>query len=301
VTAGELLRDADTAMYRAKANTPGGFELFESSMHARQLARLELDAELRQAMARKQLVVEYQPLVELRTGRTVGAEALLRWHHPSRDINPAEFIRLAEESGQIVAIGRWVLQEACREAAGWRRALPAFRVSVNISVRELAEPGYVAAVRDALSSAALPPDGLTLEITESLLRGDHDSILVQLEQLKALGVRIAVDDFGMGYSCLAQLCSFTVDEIKVDRAFVSGVDRATGARSIVRSIIDLGHGLGCVVTAEGVETPAADVWLRAASCDAAQGYRYARPAPWTELLNGFRDQPSTTALEPTTT
>lgn len=287
VTAGELLRDADTAMYRAKANTPGGFELFESSMHARQLARLELDAELRGAMARDELAVEYQPLVELRTGRTVGAEALLRWHHPTREISPGEFIKLAEESGQIVGIGRWVLEQACREAAAWRRQEPAFRVSVNISVRELSDPGFVPAVRKALAGAGLPPQALTLEITESLMLGEESVAIERLRKVRDLGVHVVVDDFGTGYSSLSYLQKLPTDGLKIDRMFISGLGSDERKNAIVDATIAFARALQLPVTAEGIETEEQYAHLVAAACDFGQGFLFSasmKPADFTARM-----------------
>ena len=284
ITAGELLRDADTAMYRAKANTPGGFELFESSMHARQLARLELDAELRGAMARGELAVEYQPLVELRSGRTVGAEALLRWHHPTREIGPQEFIKLAEESGQIVAIGRWVLQQACEAAAAWRRQYPAFHLSVNISVRELSESGFVPAVRRTLERTGLPPNALTLEITESLMLGEETLAIERLRQVRGLGIHVAVDDFGTGYSSLGYLQKLPADGLKIDRMFISGIGLDDRSDAIVDATIAFARALHLPVTAEGIETDEQYAHLVAAGCEFGQGFLFAasmKPADFT--------------------
>jgi diguanylate cyclase (GGDEF)-like protein len=287
VSAGELLRDADTAMYRAKANTPGGFELFESSMHARQLARLELDAELRGAMEREELAVEYQPLVELRTGRTIGAEALLRWHHPTREISPQEFIKLAEESGQIVAIGSWVLEQACRAAAAWRRQQPDFRISVNISVRELSESSFVPGVRKALASAGLPSQALTLEITESLMLGEESIAIERLREVREMGVHVVVDDFGTGYSSLSYLQKLPTDGLKIDRMFISGLGSDERKNAIVDATIAFARALRLPVTAEGIETEEQYAHLVAAACDFGQGFLFAasmKPTDFTSRM-----------------
>jgi diguanylate cyclase (GGDEF)-like protein len=298
----ELLKRADAAMYQGKRGTVGVVIYDASEVAPSSSQSLLMQGELRHALARDELVLHYQPKIALDTGRTYGVEALLRWQHPERGLlAPGEFLPAIERSGLIEPLTAWVLARALEDRQGWLAAGADWPVSVNISARNLESPEFAELVISQLAEAGMAPGDLWLEVTETALAADANVAARVLGTLTDHGVKVSIDDFGMGYSCLAQLRSLAVDEIKVDRTFVSGLDHSAEDRSIVRSIVDLGHGLGCIVTAEGVETPAADAWLRAAWCDAAQGYRYARPAPWTELLNGFRDEPNVTALEPTTT
>jgi len=293
-TSVELLRDADTAMYRAKANARGGFEIFESSMHARQLARLELDSDLREAMGRGQFALVYQPIVTVATGRVVATEALLRWHHPTRAIGPHEFIRIAEESGQIVPLGMWVLREACRQGRRWQLERPAahdLRISVNTSARELMEGDFVEGVETALSDSGLGADSLALEITESMMLADETTAISALRRLRAAGIHILVDDFGTGYSSLSYLKRLPVDGLKIDRSFIEGLGREREKTAIVRATIAFARALGLAVTAEGIETEDQFRRLIALGCDLGQGYHFAaplEPAAMTELLESGR-------------
>ncbi len=283
---GGLLREADTALYRAKAAGKGGYAVFDPAMNAAAVARLELEADLRRAVARGELAVHYQPLVALADGRIRRAEALVRWHHPTRGpAAPAAFIPLAEETGLIREVGHWVLGAACRQAATWRAVYGdrAPVVCVNLSAREFGDPGLVAAVAGALRDAALDPAGLELEITEGALMGDAPGTLATLWQLRDLGVGLAVDDFGTGYSSLAYLKRFPVDTLKIDQAFVAGLGADTEDTAIIGAIIGLAHALGLAVVAEGVETVDQVAGLRRLGCDLAQGYHFARPLPAAEL------------------
>jgi diguanylate cyclase (GGDEF)-like protein/excisionase family DNA binding protein len=276
MSADELLRDADTAMYRAKANGRGGVAVFEPSMLAHQLARLEIDSELREAIERGQFILRYQPIVELATGRVVEVEALVRWDHPTRGIlGPDSFIDLSEESGQIVAIGSWVAGEACRQARRWQLAQTDgrdVRVAVNTSARELIELGFVAGIEGALAESGLAPTSLTLEITESMMLADETAAIAALHRLRASGVRIVIDDFGTGYSALGYLNQLPVDGLKIDRSFVQGLGVEREKTAIVRATIAFARGLGLAVTAEGIETEEQLRQLVALKCDLGQGF-----------------------------
>jgi diguanylate cyclase (GGDEF)-like protein len=281
VTADELLRDADTAMYRAKANGRGGLAVFEPSMLAHQLARLELDAELRSAVERGELFVVYQPIVDLMTGGIAAVEALVRWDHPTRGkLAPSDFIDVSEESGQIVAIGSWVVNEACQQARKWqqqRRSDAPLRVSVNTSAREVVEPTFVSGIESALAASGLSADSLTLEITESMMLGDETDAISALRELRRIGVHIVIDDFGTGYSALSYLNQLPVDGLKIDRSFVQGLGSEREKTAIVSATIAFAHGLGLAVTAEGIETEDQLQRLMALRCNLGQGYLFARP------------------------
>jgi len=277
-TAAELLRSADVAMYRAKAAGKSQYVVYSPRMDEDVVGRLELVGALRRASVEEEFVVHYQPTVELATGSLVGVEALLRWHHPTRGlVPPLEFIPLAEETGSIVEIGRWVLVQACTQAAHWRKTLPgaeALQVSVNVSIRQVRRPGLVDDLRHALSLSGLPPEALTLEITESVLaREEMTSIL---EEVSALGVRLALDDFGTGYSSLSLLQNLPVDTLKIDRSFIRRVDAAE-RRAFVRAILDLAQALDLPVVAEGIEEPEQVLELERLGCRLGQGFYFARP------------------------
>ena len=278
---GELVRNADVAMSMAKSRGGGRFALFDDSMHEAVLARVEMEVDLRLAVDRQQLFLEYQPVVDLVTGQTVGAEALLRWRHPTRGVvPPLEFVPLAEETGLIVEIGRWVLAEACREARHWvdRHAdAGPLVVAVNLSTRQFERPGLVEEVAHALEASGLPPHLLSLEITESLLMGDLEAARAVLLELKALGVSVAIDDFGTGYSSLAYLRRLPIDTIKVDRSFVEGLGKGPEDSALARAVVKLARSLRLRTIAEGVEEPIQLEELRAMGCNCAQGYRFARP------------------------
>ncbi len=294
VTADELLRDADTAMYRAKANGRGRYEVFEAGMHARQLARLELEGELRQGIARGEFALAYQPIVALTTGRVVAAEALLRWRHPGRRIDPPEFIGVAEETGDIVRLGAWVLREACRQARHWQleqSGLGDLGVSVNTSARELVEPTFVASVVAALAESGLAPDRLTLEITEGVMLADETTAFATLRRLRAAGIHIAVDDFGTGYSSLNYLKRLPVDGLKIDRSFIEGLGTGRETSAIVRATLSFAKALGLAVTAEGIETEAELRRLLALRCDLGQGYLFAAPVEATAMTELLASSP----------
>jgi len=275
---GELLRNADVALYRAKEQGKGRCEVFAPSMRAAVLDRLQLEADLRHAIAASELVLFYQPIVELSSGRIAGAEALLRWRHPQRGMMaPAAFIPLAEESGQIVPIGRWVLEEACRRGRILSESAPApLRMSVNLSARQLQETDLEDQVVGALRAGGLEPSSLVLEVTESLIMLEPRKMIARLRALKELGVRLAIDDFGTGYSSLAYLQSLPVDILKIDRSFLHDAG-AAGLSPLARGIVDLGRAMRLVMVAEGIEQPEQVAALRAAGCELGQGFHLARP------------------------
>ena len=272
-----LLRDADEAMYKAKRQGPNVIELFDEDLRVVAASRLRLLSELRHAESRGQLRLVYQPVMDICTDRIMGTEALLRWENPRRGlVPPDEFIPFAERSGLILAIGAWVIREACRQGALWQRSEtvgPPMTMSVNVSGRQLMPgTGLVAQVRAALAESGLAPTSLVLEVTESALMEDAAAALRVVQDLKALGVRIAIDDFGTGYSSLLYLKRFPVDLLKVDRSFVSGLGVNADDTAIVRSVIDLAHAFGIECVAEGIETPEQLRALEALGCRFGQGY-----------------------------
>jgi diguanylate cyclase (GGDEF)-like protein len=277
----DLLRYADLAMYRAKAAGAGRYEFFEPEMGAAVVERLELEADLRHAVERDQLVLHYQPIVRLSTGAVATVEALLRWQHPTRGlVSPLDFIPLAEEIGSIVEIGGWVLREACNQAAAWQQRYPTqppLGVSVNLSSRQLDQPGFVAEVCAALRAASLDPQTLTLEITESVLMENTEKTIERLSALKTLGVRLAVDDFGTGYSSLRYLRQFPLDTLKIPKPFVDDVGGEPEAAALARAIIQLGQSLDLVVVAEGIERASQLAELRSLGCELGQGFLLAKP------------------------
>ena len=277
----ELMRDADVAMYRAKEGGGDCCEVFDASMHARVMERMETESALRLALGREELRLVYQPEVSLSTGTIVAVEALLRWDHPEKGlIPPLEFIPLAEDTGLILPIGAWVIEEACRQAQRWRQQLPdrpPLTMRVNLSPRQLADPKLVEVIGRALADTDTDPSQLDLELTESSIMGEIEWTIVSLNLLKDLGLRLSVDDFGTGHSSLSHLKNFPIDTLKVDRSFVSNLGQTPIDSTIVGSIVDLAHALGLSVTAEGVEDQAQLEDLRDLGCDNAQGYHLARP------------------------
>ena len=277
-----LLRNADVALYRAKDRGRGSYQVFDASMHAAVIARLELETDLRRAIDREEFVLHYQPLVALDTGRIVGVEALVRWAHPARGLlAPGAFIPLAEETGLIVPLGRWALRAACRAVAGWPTPAghPPPTVAVNLSVAQVQREDVLADVADALRETGLVPDRLTLEITESVLAGDPDAARDTLRALHGRGVRLALDDFGTGYSSLGYLRRFPLDALKMDRSFVADLGRDATGTELARVVVALGRTLGLTTVAEGIETAEQYAWVRALGCALGQGYYMARPLP----------------------
>jgi EAL domain-containing protein (putative c-di-GMP-specific phosphodiesterase class I) len=292
MASGELLRNAELAMYAAKESGKGQVRIYDPSMHASMVARTSLERGLRRALDRGEFVLHYQPVVSLHSGRVEGVEALVRWESPDRGlVPPLEFIPLAESTGLIVPIGAWVLGEACRQLAAWdadpASGLAGVHVAVNVSPRQLQAPGLLDEVRLALASTGIGPERLTIEITESAL-GDGGQILRLVQSLKDLGVRLSLDDFGTGYSSLARLRLFPVHTVKIDRSFVQEIDLDGGA-PLVTATIALAGALALSTVAEGVETKEQEAFLRAQGCEAAQGYRYSRPVPGPDLPAAVRD------------
>jgi diguanylate cyclase (GGDEF)-like protein len=282
VCADDLLRDADAAMYQAKEQGKARLEVFDESLRTRAIERLELEAGLRDALAGAQLELHYQPEVLLEDGRVFGTEALLRWNHPVHGlISPARFVPIAEQSGLIVPIGEWVLATACHQAADWiAEGREDFVMSVNLSPRQLSSPNLAQVVATALHDSGIPASALCLEITESAIMEDPEAAHGVLQGLKALGVRLAIDDFGVGYSSLSHLkYLLPVDVIKIDKSFVDGLLESGDSRAIVTAIIQLAHALGVQAVAEGVETAEQAAALREMECHIAQGYHFSRPQP----------------------
>ncbi len=277
----DLLRDADTAMYRAKAAGKARHVIFDPAMHEHAVTRLRLENDLRRAIEGEELTVHYQPVIALDSGALAGFEALVRWEHPTRgSISAGEFIPLAEETGLIAPLDRWVLAAACRQVRRWQERFPAhanLMVSVNVSGGEMAAPGFVDQITRVLHATGLAPRHLKLEITERVLVEHIQEATYVLEQLRTLGVRISLDDFGVGYSSLRYLQRFPIDMMKIDRAFIHGRGAALENPAIVRAIVTLAHTLGMQVTGEGVETAAQHDALRALACDYGQGYHFSPP------------------------
>ena len=297
-----LLRDADLAMYLAKRNGKGRFEMFRPSMHEEAVRRLETAAELRRGIETIQLEIFYQPIIDVVTATPVGAEALVRWHHPTRGmVNPSEFIPVAESTGLIVPLGRWALFEACRQAQSWRvsgHIDDSFYITVNLSVRQLQDPNLIDDVATALGDSGLSASALVLEVTESIIMDDLDIALARLLALKDLGLRLAVDDFGTGYSSLSYLRDFPVDMVKIDKSFVDRITIDAEGRALVRCLIDLSTALGLTTIAEGVEHSDQLNLLRALGCHSIQGFLFARPMPSQEFaasLTERQERPSITS------
>jgi diguanylate cyclase (GGDEF)-like protein/PAS domain S-box-containing protein len=292
----DLLRQAEIALYRAKGDSAVRHALFEPSMSAATIERLDLENDLRGVIERNELRVFYQPLIDLATDRIAGLEALVRWQHPTRGlVPPLSFIPLAEETGLILPIGRWVLETACRQAREWQLAFPSdepLTISVNLSARQFAQPDLVDQVRSILVETGLPAETLELEITESVVMDQSEVGIAALRALRDLGCRLALDDFGTGYSSLSYLKTLPLDTIKIDRSFVAGLSGDDANLPIVQAVIALAHGLGIDVTAEGIETAEQLGWLRELVCDRGQGFYYAKPAPANELESLLRpDRP----------
>ncbi len=273
--ADQLLKNADLALYRAKGDGRGAFSFFEPALDAAARARRELELDLRCAIATGQFVLHYQPIVDLGTDRIGGFEALLRWNHPTRGmVSPIDFIPVAEETGLIVAIGEWVMHEACRFAADWPDHI---RVAVNVSPLQFRHPGFARVIAQALARSGLAPGRLEMEITESVFLEGEGPVVTLLHSLRALGIRVALDDFGTGYSSLSYLRSFPFDKIKIDRSFVINVANDPSAAAIVRAIVDLAGALHMDTTAEGVEDVDQLARLRQQGCGSIQGYLFSRP------------------------
>jgi EAL domain-containing protein (putative c-di-GMP-specific phosphodiesterase class I) len=277
--ADDVLRDAAIALHRAKAAGRDRYEVFDPAMHRRAVEQLEIETDLRRGLERGEFVVCYQPIVAIGSGELSGFEALLRWRHPSRGlVRPAEFVEVAEETGLIVALGQWILHEACRQAREWRERLgTSLPVSVNLSGRQLREVDVVERVAAALGETGLPGQLLNLEVTESVIMDNTDAAADKLRHLKGMGVRLSIDDFGTGYSCFSLLHRFPIDTLKLDRSFVARIPGEGGP--IVRAIVGLAHNLGMGVVAEGVETVRQRDSLAGLDCGFGQGYLFSEAVP----------------------
>jgi EAL domain-containing protein (putative c-di-GMP-specific phosphodiesterase class I) len=280
-TAEELLRNADTAMYRAKTNGKARSEFFNEEMREMVVTRFEVENDLRKAIEKQQLVVYYQPIMSLSANNICGFEALVRWQHPTRGlILPGEFIPIAEESEIIVLLGTWVLRESCRQMAEWQRSFAPLRpltVSVNVSTRQLTDSDLIQDVESALVDSGLNPESLALEITESSIIGNAEQTLATLDRLKAMNVHLEIDDFGTGYSSLSYLQRFPFDALKIDRSFIREMTAGTGSLDIVKAILQLARSYELEVIAEGVETEQQLCALRELGCEYLQGYLFSRP------------------------
>jgi diguanylate cyclase (GGDEF)-like protein len=280
-----LITNADVAMYRAKEKGRNNYQFFEKNMNARALERQQVESSLRFALERNELQVYYQPKVDLHTGEIVGVEALVRWMHPDRGlIGPQQFISIAEDSGLILPIGRWVLRESCRQARAWQDAgFRPIQMAVNVSSVEFRSEGFLGGVRTILGETRLDPRYLELEMTESVLMHHVEFTAPVLERLKKMGVRLAVDDFGTGYSSLSYLRQFPVDTLKVDQSFVREIDSETGNAPNIGAVISMGRSLNLLVIAEGIETAEQLATLQSYGCDRGQGFYFSRPVPAPEF------------------
>lgn len=292
----DMLRDADTAMYRAKSLGKARFEVFDADMRASVMARLQLETDMRRALERNEFRNVYQPIVALDSGRVVGFEALMRWQHPTRGmIGPEEFIFVAEETGLIRDLGWWSLREACRQMSTWRahsKAYAYLTMSVNVSAKQLLQPHLVEDMKKLLGEAALPPETLKLEITESAVMADPAAAAEMLQQIKSLGVRLAIDDFGTGYSSLSYLHRFPLDTLKIDRSFISGDGEGSEGMEIARTIMPMAKTLRLDVVAEGVETIEQVGLLKRLQCKYAQGYYFSRPLAPEDVPPLLSEEPS---------
>jgi diguanylate cyclase (GGDEF)-like protein/PAS domain S-box-containing protein len=274
----ELLRNADAALSRAKARGKARYEVFDRAMHAEAMERLRMEMDLRRALERGELRILYQPVVELAAGRITGMEALVRWTHPERGmVMPRDFIPVAEETGLIVPLGRWVVEEVCRDLRAWRGEVP--RVAINLSAKQLSQPGLAEHLETAMGRAGVDPRRILVEITESVILEDADPAKAHLARLRALGVELYMDDFGTGYSSLGYLHRFALDGVKVDRSFVAQMDHEPRKATLVEAIVGLARTLGVKVVAEGIDSPAQLAALRAMGCAYGQGYLFSEPLP----------------------
>jgi diguanylate cyclase (GGDEF)-like protein len=302
ISAEVLLRDADIAMYRAKWDGKNRYVIFETGMQDTMQARMELEMDLREALANEEFFLAYQPTIDLRDMSPTGVEALIRWRHPVRGVvQPDDFIPLLEETGLITEIGKWVLREACRQGAAWRSAGHTIGMAVNVSGRQLDTDQLIGDIEVALQVSGLEPTALTIEITETTLMRNADETARRLTAIKALGVRIAIDDFGTGYSSLAHLQKFPVDALKIDRSFISGLQHNQEGETLIRTLVQLGKALSIETFAEGIEQQRELSLLRDEDCDTGQGFLFARPldiAATETFLQDWGGDPAPPALMP---
>jgi EAL domain-containing protein (putative c-di-GMP-specific phosphodiesterase class I) len=279
-SAAQLLREADTALYAAKDRGRARLELFSDELYERAEKRMQIESDLRAALREQQLFVEYQPQVHLRDGRVVGVEALVRWRHPKFGVvPPGDFIPVAEDCGLIIGIGRLVLQKSCRQLADWNKLTPgrSLAMTVNVSPRQLADPAFFAEIQQVLADTGIDPTALCLEITESAMMSAPAEVVQLLDQIRQLGVYIAIDDFGTEHSSLSRLRDMPAEVLKIDRSFVDGLGSETGDTAIVSSILSLAYAMGKHTIAEGVEKREQAVLLLRMGCEVAQGYFFSRP------------------------
>jgi diguanylate cyclase (GGDEF)-like protein len=286
-----LTKNADAAMYLAKEEGRSGFRFFSREIKTQSVERLMLETSLRRALERDEFVLHYQAKQDLATGEISGVEALLRWQHPDLGVlPPIQFISLAEESGLIVPIGRWVLDTACAQNMAWQeQGLPPMRIAVNLSPRQFTDPNLLENIRDALANSGMMPQLLDLEITESMMMQNADGAMRVLTALKKLGVHLAIDDFGTGYSSMGLIKQFPIDAIKVDRSFVRNLPADANDCAITNAVIALGKALDLTVVAEGVETKAQERFLREQGCNEIQGYLFTKPLPSQEFIAFARE------------
>ena len=288
-----LLKNADAAMYRVKRDSRNDFRFFTAEMQAHSERNLQLVNALRHALARNELQLHYQPQVAMNDGRIIGAEALLRWQHPELGmISPAEFIPIAENSGQIIAIGEWVLRTAVNQVKTWQRnGLPAMVIAVNLSAIQFRQPDLPELVSRILDEAQLAPEYLELELTEAVAMDDPQTAVCIMDKLFARGIRMSIDDFGTGYSSLSYLKRFKVYKLKIDQSFVRNISDNPEDKAIVTTIINLASSLGMHTVAEGVETAGQLAFLRLQGCDEVQGYYFSKPLPKADFESFVDKQP----------
>jgi diguanylate cyclase (GGDEF)-like protein len=299
-SAEELLRHADIAMYRAKWEGRNCYAVFETGMQETMRSRLELEMDLREALAEDQFFLVYQPTIDLSSMRPSGVEALLRWRHPERGVlRPDGFLPLLEETGLIVEVGKWVLEEACVQGAAWRRGGHAITMAVNVSARQLDTDQITAEIEAALAMSGLEPEALAIEVTETTLMRDAEATARRLEEIKRLGVRIAIDDFGTGYSSLGHLQRFPVDALKIDRSFIAGLRDNREGETLVHSLVQLGKALSIETFAEGIEQLSELSLLQREACDSGQGFLFAQPLEASETEAFLREWDGETPSVPT--
>jgi diguanylate cyclase (GGDEF)-like protein len=293
-SADTLLHDADAAMYRAKSQGPGRYTIFDRSMKADRVNRGKIEERLRDAIENDEFVLHYQPILNMADERIVGVEALIRWEDPTRGtIPPMDFVPQLEESGLIVPVGEWALEEACNQVTAWTKAFPSvgpLRVSVNVSPRQLLQAHFGDVVTRVLQETGTRPDQLCLEITEAALMGDVVAAWAELRKVKALGVALAIDDFGTGYSSVSYVRNFALDSLKIDQSFVRALSSCAEDTAIVKAVIHMAHALSLDTVAEGVETPDQLALLKDLGCDYAQGYLFSRPQPPEVLEASFAEK-----------